>query len=159
MKTLATLTLLAVTSLMAGCAGTAARVQSEYRATQGEKLELRLAAPPSATEEGLQILRDRLTSKLSNEALLATSPASATRTLDVTVTHYRIRHGAVRAMVGIMAGTDNVQSIVRIKDPANGVILSEFSVESKNPTAWGTSRGLLEDHADKIFEILKGGKK
>ena len=43
-------------------------------------------------------------------------------------------------------------------DQANANAVSEFVVESKNPTAWGTSRGMIEDHADKIVETLTNGK-
>lgn len=145
--------------LLAGCAGTAARVQTEYRLAQGEKLKLELTAPPTATEEGLQILRERLTMQLSNSGLLAPASDGSARTVEVLVTNYSLRHGAARAMFGIMAGTDNLQSTVKIKDQVTGKALSEFVVESKNPTAWGTSRGLIEEHADQIVETLKGGKR
>ena len=38
-------------------------------------------------------------------------------------------------------------------------ILGEFVVESENNTAWGTSKGLIEGHADKIVKYLADGKK
>ncbi len=72
--------------------------------------------------------------------------------------NYYMRHGAARAMVEIMAGSDNIQSRVKIKDSSTGNVLSEFTVQSKNPTAWGTSKGLIEEHADKIVATLKGAK-
>ncbi|MCD2339263.1 hypothetical protein LRH25_02795 [Ideonella azotifigens] len=58
-----------------------------------------------------------------------------------------------------MAGSDNIQSTVRLKDTATGKVLSEFKVESKNPTALFTSRGLIEEHADKIVATLRGEKR
>jgi len=151
--------LIVASSLLAGCAGTAAIVQSEYRLAQGEKFKLQLTAPAAASEEGITILRERLTSQLSSNGLLATAADASARTVEVTVTNYYMRHGATRAMVGIMAGADNIQSAVRVKDPASGKVLSEFTVESKNPTAWGTSRGMIEDHADKVVETLRGMKR
>jgi hypothetical protein len=45
-----------------------------------------------------------------------------------------------------------------VKDAKTGTALSKFSVESKNPTAWGTSRGMIEEHADKIVNYLKSGQ-
>lgn len=151
--------LIAASSLLAGCAGTAAIVQSEYRLAQGEKLKLQLTAPPTASEEGVTILRERLTSQLSSNGLLATASDASARTIEVTVTNYRMRHGATRAMVGIMAGADNIQSTVKVKDQASDKVLSEFTVESKNPSAWGTSRGLIEEHADKVVATLQGVKR
>jgi hypothetical protein len=146
-------------STLTGCAGTAARIQTDYRLAQGEKVKLQLTAPPTATEEGLQILRDRLTMQLSNSDLLAQTSDASARTVEVAVTNYSLRHGAARALLGILAGTDNLQSTVTMKDQTTGRTLSAFAVESKNPTALGTSRALIEEHADTIVETLKGGKR
>jgi hypothetical protein len=151
--------LIVASSLLAGCAGTSAMVKSEYRLAQGEKLNLQLTAPPTASEEGITILRERLTAQLSSNRLLAAASDASVRTIEVAVTNYYMRHGATRAMVGIMAGADNIQSTVKVKDQASGKVLSEFTVESKNPSAWGTSRGLIEEHADKVVETLKGAKR
>lgn len=145
-------------SLLAGCAGTSAIVQSEYHIAQGEKLKLQLSTPLKANENGMTILRERLTTQLSSNALLAGGGDASSKTIDVNVTNYYMRHGAARALAGIMAGTDNIQSTVKVKDTATGKSLSEFTVESKNPSAWGTSKALIEEHADKIVEMLKGAK-
>lgn len=143
--------------LITGCS-TSAHIKSSYKLVADEKLELKVSAPPSATQEALQIFNDRLRSQLSNNRLLAASDDSSVRILDVEVNKYTMRHGASRAMLGILAGTDTIQSTVRIVDRSNGAVLSEFTVESGNATAWGTSRGLIEDHADKIIESLIKGK-
>jgi hypothetical protein len=159
MRKLIAAILVASSTLLAGCAGTSAIVQSEYRLAQGEKLKLQLNAPPTASEERVTILRERLATQLSSNALLAGSSDASSRTIDVTVTNYRLRHGATRALVGIMAGADNIQSTVQVKDSSTGKVLSEFKVESKNPSAWGTSKGMIEEHADKIVEIPKNAKR
>lgn len=158
MRNLVASILLASVASLVGCAGTSAIVQSEYRLAQGEKVKLQLSTPPTASEEGMAILRERLTTQLSSNALLAGGSDASNRTVEVIVTNYYMRHGAARAMVGIMAGSDNIQSTVKIKDSSTGNVLSEFTVQSKNPTAWGTSKGLIEEHADKIVATLKGAK-
>lgn len=151
--------LIITSSFLFGCAGTSAVVQSEYRLAQGEKLKLQLTAPPTASTEGVAILRERLIEQLTNSGLLAAATDATARTIEVTVTNYYMRHGATRAMVGVMAGADNIQSKVKLKDQASGKVLSEFTVKSKNPSAWGTSRGLIEEHADKIVETLQTTKR
>lgn len=153
------MSLLIVTcTLLAGC-GTAAKVQTDYRMTKGEKFKLQLTALPAITEEGMQILRDRLTMQLSNGGLLAPAADMSARTIEVAVTNYTMRHGAARAMLGVLAGSDTIQSTITIKDLATGKVLSDFAVESNNSTAWGTSRGLIEEHADKIVDTLRGTKR
>jgi hypothetical protein len=159
MRKFAVAMMLASGVLMAGCAGTAAVVQSEYRLAQGEKLKLQLNPLPAASEQGMAILQARLTTRLSSAALLADAGDVSSRTLEVTLTNYYMRHGAARATVGILAGADNVQSRAQVKDPVTGKVLSEFSVESKNPSAWGSSKGLLEEHADKIVDTLVRAKR
>jgi len=157
MRALIASILIASTAFLAGCAGTSATVQSDYRLAQGERLSLQLSAP-TASEEGMAILRERLTTQLSSSGLLADSADASAKIVEVTITNYRMRHGAARALVGIMAGADNIQSIVKVKDPVTGKVFSEFNVKSKNPSAWGTSKGLIEDHADEIVATLKNAR-
>jgi hypothetical protein len=57
-----------------------------------------------------------------------------------------------------MAGADNMQSSVQVKDRKTQAVVGEFAVESKNPTAMGTSRGMIIEHADKIVEYLTSGR-
>jgi hypothetical protein len=149
--------LLVAQSLLVGC-GTSAVVTSDYRLAQGEKVKLQLSTPPAASEEGVTIFRERLRAQLVGKGLLADPNDASGKTLEVTVNNYSMRHGAARAMVGIMAGSDNIQSTVKVKD-GTGKALSEFTVESKNSTAWGTSRGLIEEHADEIVATLSGTKR
>ncbi|MBK1613624.1 hypothetical protein CKO44_09090 [Rubrivivax gelatinosus] len=159
MKTLALALLLAVATALSGCAGTSAAVKTQYRMVPGEQLNLQVSAPKDVSEEGMAILRDRLKSQLAASGLLASASEAGKQTLEVEVANYYMRHGAARAMVGILAGADNIRSTVRVKDAATGNVVSEFSVESKNPTALGTSKGLIEEHADKIVAVLKGAER
>ena len=157
MRAIAALIAIVTTLFLVGC-GTSAVVKSDYRQSQNEKLILRLNTPATASQEGAMILRERLNSQLSSNGLLAAVDDGSTKMLEVNVTNYTMRHGAARAMLGIMAGSDTIQSTVRIKDQANGSVLAEFAVESKNSTALGTSRGLIEEHADEIVATLMGKK-
>lgn len=69
----------------------------------------------------------------------------------VTLVDFRMRHGAARALVGVMAGKDRIHSKVTVGGGGS------FDVETSNITAWGTSGGLMEKHADEIIARLKGG--
>ncbi|MEP6823313.1 MAG: DUF4410 domain-containing protein [Ramlibacter sp.] len=145
-------------TLVAGCT-TSARVQSEYKLPQGEKFSFQVTAPTNVSAEARQIFDERLRGQLAGGSLLAGSSDVNARSLEIAVTTYNMRHGAARALLGILAGSDDMQSTVKVRDRGTGAVLSEFSVESRNSTAWGTSKGMIEDQADKIVETLKGGKK
>ncbi len=158
MKQLFLAIVLGSAAVLTGCAGTSALVKTPYKMVQGEQFNLQLNKTDNISAEGLSILQNRLNDQLTANSLLAGNN-TAKRTVEVTITNYYMRHGAARALAGIMAGVDNIKSTVKVKDAATGQVLSEFNVESKNPTAWGTSKGLIEQHADKIVAILKGAKK
>lgn len=157
MARISSLILILATALLMGCS-TSSEMKRDYRLPQGDQLRLELTAVPDATEQGLQILRDRLIEQLSNNGMLAADSDSSARTLRVDVVNYRLRHGATRALLGIMAGRDKVLSKVTITDAKTHQLLSEFEVESTNSSAWGTSHGLLQDHADEVVAVIKGPK-
>jgi hypothetical protein len=141
--------------MIGGCSTTASVFRSEYRARPNEKLTLKLSTPMEFDETGALIFKYRLTTQLASSHLLSTSPSQGTKTLEINVNYYYMRSDGKRFFAGVFAGADNIQSTVKVKDPTTGKVLSEFNVESKNPTAWGTTRGMIEDHADKIVEVLR----
>jgi hypothetical protein len=69
-----------------------------------------------------------------------------------------MRTEAVRYFSGFVPYSDNIQSVVNVKDEASGKVLSEFTVESKNSTNFPTQGMLIDDHAGTIITTLKGEK-
>lgn len=137
---------------LAGCS-TSAMVRTPYQKVQGNTFEVRLQTPPDAGKEGMTLLRTDLDNELRSKSLLATAPGAGVRVLDVNVTYYRMRPGAARALVGIMAGRDKIESAVTVKD-AGGKVLSEYVVTSTNGTAMGTASGMIAKHAREIVDTL-----
>jgi hypothetical protein len=158
MKRLILQSFLLASLLLSGCAGTAMRVQTAYQPASGDKLTYVVVPKVEVSDEALSILRQQLDSKLQGSGLLAASPAEARKSVEISITNYYMRHGATRALVGVMAGADNMQSSVQVKDRKTQAVVGEFAVESKNPTAMGTSRGMIIEHADKIVEYLTSGR-
>ncbi|WP_175455664.1 DUF4410 domain-containing protein [Pseudoxanthomonas sp. CF385] len=104
----------------------------------------------------MAVLRSRLDERFASVRADEGSPDAVH--VKVTITAYRMRHGAARALVGIMAGKDTVLSTVQVLDPATGQELGRLNVESGNTTAVGSAGGLLRGHADEIADfVLKGG--
>ncbi|GAB3388267.1 DUF4410 domain-containing protein [Lysobacter fragariae] len=152
------LLLLALSSalLLSGCIGTSSNVRSAYAPAQGDRFTYTLDNYGGMTPEARAIFEPRLQQKLGS-LLVAGEDASAKR-INIRVTYYRMRNGAARFMVGIMAGRDRIQSEVSIVAP-DGKVLGTMSVDSSNSTAMGTSRGLIEGHADEIAAFVKAGGK
>lgn len=158
MKTLFATLMLAVAALLAGC-GTSAAVQRNYRLTSEERLKLEIVHSKAAGAGGFNAetvarFKNHLASQLASSDLLASGKHGKTRLLEVNVTSYRMRSDGARFWAGIMAGKDGIQSTVSIKDMASGRTLMQFTVESSNSTAWGSSQGMIEDHANQIVETL-----
>lgn len=137
---------------LAGCT-TSALVRTPYHMVQGNTFEIQLHTPPDASEEGMTLLRNDLNTELASRSLLANAGSAGARVLDVNVTYYRMRPGAARALVGIMAGRDKIQSTITVKEHG-GKVLSEYTVTSTNATAWGTAHGMIEKHAKEIVDTL-----
>jgi len=143
-------------ALLSGCIGTSSKVARPNAAVTGTKLWYTVDNPGGMTPEGLAVLRTRLDERFV--AVRAAEGAPDAIQVKVTVTRYRMRHGAARALVGIMAGKDTVLSTVQVLDPATGQELGRLDVESGNATAVGSAGGLLRGHADEIADfVLTGG--
>jgi hypothetical protein len=57
--------------------------------------------------------------------------------------------------VGEELPADAITSRVTVFDAASGAVLGRFTVESKNPGTWRTTRVLLDEHADRIAAYLR----
>lgn len=140
-----------------GCIGTSSQVARPNSSQVGSKLWYTVENPGGMTPEGLAVLRGRLDERFV--AVRAADGAPSAVQVRVTVTRYRMRHGAARALVGVMAGKDTVLSTVQVIDPVSGQELGRLDVESGNATAVGSAGGLLRGHADEIADfVLAGGK-
>lgn len=141
---------------LAGCIGTSSQVIDRYDAAPGDRFSYTIDNSGGMSAEALGIFKAKLDTDLSAGGLLATPASAAARRVDIHVTTYRMRHGAARGLLGVMAGKDTIESTVRIVDAATGKVLGTTQVESGNATAMGTSRGLIEGHAEEIVQFLRG---
>lgn len=148
--------LLLLMGLLAGCIGTSSKVGRPNSAQAGAQLWYSIDNPGAMTPEGLAVLRERLDERL--RASIATEGTPGAVHVKITVIRYRMRHGAARALVGLMAGKDTVLSTVQILDPDSGHELGRLDVESGNATALGSAGGLLRGHADEIADFVLSGE-
>ncbi|WP_169733407.1 DUF4410 domain-containing protein [Sulfurospirillum arcachonense] len=100
------------------------------------------------------IFENRLNEELKKLNKLANENVQPSHIIDISFLDYNMRNAGVRFAVGIFAGTDRIDTQIIVKDKASGKIVSKFIVQSKNNSAWGTSAGLIEGHADKIVKYL-----
>ncbi|WP_158636414.1 DUF4410 domain-containing protein [Luteimonas marina] len=109
--------------------------------------------------DGIARLDSFIQQRLRDANLLATgdgrrATGAGDGKVEVTVTHYYARSDGARAWAGVMAGRDKVVSRVRVLD-RGGKALDEFEVKSSNATAFGSTAGLHEKHADEIVARVK----
>lgn len=144
--------LLLVVVLLSACS-TTSRVHQAHSGLQGKSFEYTFTNRGGDNEEGIAELNRVVQNQLYTSGLINNGTAAGK--IELTLTHYYMRHGAARALVGIMAGRDKVISHVRVLDAA-GSQMAAFEVETTNSTAWGTTGGLHEKHAQEIVKRLKG---
>ena len=141
---------------LVGCAGTELTVDQSYAYKTSDSFDHEIIDKANVTANGMAIFEARLDAKLNQLELNLSDKGS--RKIEITFTNYHMRHGAARALAGVMAGSDNITSTVIIKDTESDEVIGKLQVVSKNPTATGSARGLIEQHADKIATYIKTGK-
>jgi len=104
------------------------------------------------SEKGMSIFTNRLESELKQKSLYN---GNSNKVIEITFNNYYVRPGAARALVGVMAGVDNITSTVVIKEKDNDKIVGKFRVISKNATAWSSATALIKQHVDVIIANLK----
>lgn len=139
---------------LGGCAGTRLVAQDPLAIDKTDTFSYTVEHADRVTGEGMAIFKDTLESELRAASLLADAERAG-KVIEIDFVNYRMRHGAARALAGALAGSDSIQTAVTIKNKAGGEAAGRFYVESKNPTAVGSARGLIEDHARKIVAHLK----
>lgn len=144
--------LLLVVVMLSACS-TTSRVQQAHSGLQGRSFDYQFTNRGGDNAEGIAELSRVIQNQLQTGGWINNGAASGR--IEITLTHYYMRHGAARALAGIMAGRDKIISHVRVLD-ASGTSLAAFEVESTNSTAWGTTGGLHKKHAEEIAAKLKG---
>lgn len=144
--------LLLVVVLLSACS-TTSRVHQGHSGLSGKSFEYQFVNRGGDNAEGIAELERVVQNQLRTQSFIHNGQSAGR--IEVTLTHYYMRHGATRALVGIMAGRDKIISHVRVLD-TGGAQLASFEVESTNTTAWGTTGGLHQKHAEEIVLRLKG---
>ena len=149
---------------LSGCS-TSIKIDKSYTPLKNRTLEYevypskKLIAKSIVSKKVLDIFRTRLSYQLNKEGRLSKKNKEAEEKVEIIITKYRMRHGASRAMLGILAGTDSMISTIIVKEKKSNKTVAEFTVQSGNITAWGTSSRMIKDHADQIARYLTGTQK
>jgi hypothetical protein len=104
--------------------------------------------------EGIDKLDRLIQGRLLQAGIVAGMGEPSSGRVQVDLTHYYVRSNGARFWAGIMAGRDKIVSEVEVFDDA-GKQVGSFEVETTNLSAWGTTEGLMEKHADEIVARLK----
>lgn len=77
--------------------------------------------------------------------------------VEVNFISYNMRGDVARVLGGIFAGTDYIQSEVKVRNMDSMEIIGNFNVETRNITIIGSESGYVEEHAKKIASVLGKG--
>lgn len=144
-------TLLACVLLLSACSTTSTVHQSHSPAV-GQFYAYSFDNQGGDDVEGIAKLDGVIQNRLRQAGLLGTDAAGPK--IEITLRHYYLRSNGARFWAGIMAGRDKIVSNVRVVGD-NGAQAGNFEVETSNVSAWGTSDGLMQKHADEILARLQ----
>ena len=60
--------------------------------------------------------------------------------------------------MGAFAGSDNIQTTVKIKEKSSGNVVGQLMVESVTESIYSSSTSIVQGHADKITKYLETGQ-
>ncbi len=138
--------------------GTSSQVRTSYAPAASDKFTYEIINTDGMSDAGLTTLKEKLDAALAARGQRAAGTEPDAKKLNIEITNYYMRNGAARILVGIMAGVDSVRSTVKITD-ASGTVLGQADVNTKNATAFRTSDGLIESHANEIVDFASGPAK
>ena len=133
--------------LFLGACSTTSQVYQAHAPIAGQVYAYSFSNQGGDDHAGIATLDSVIQKTLREAGLLAGSAGD--RKIEVVLTHYYVRSNGARFWAGIMAGRDKIISNVRIVG-TDGAQVGNFQVETTNTTAWGSSDGLMQKHADEI---------
>lgn len=106
-------------------------------------------------EHFISAIKGHLKSELSKRNLFVENSDNIYR-VDISVKEYRMRGGFTRAMFGMFAGKDGVNSTITIVDTNKNNVIGESDVSTFNLTAVGGMDDVARMHAEEIAKFLDG---
>ncbi|TMP40803.1 hypothetical protein CWB96_19810 [Pseudoalteromonas citrea] len=103
-----------------------------------------------APDHFAQAVKSYLKLELKNKALFTEESGNK---VSVNISDYRMRSGFTRALFGVFAGKDGVDSEVVVTD-VNGKVIGKSKVSSFNVMAIGDMQDIARMHAEEIAEFL-----
>lgn len=137
--------------LMTACS-TTSTVHQAHSIPTGQTYAYSFSNQGGDDHEGIARLDGVIQSHLRQAGLLDSGTVNSK--IEVVLTHYYVRSNGARFWAGIMAGRDKIVSNVRVID-TSGSQVGSFEVETFNSTAWGTTDGLMQKHAEELVARLK----
>ncbi len=137
--------------LLAACS-TTSTVHQTHSAPPGQTYAYSFSNQGGDNHESIARLDGIIQTHLREAGLLDAGDANPK--IEVVLKHYYVRSNGARFWAGIMAGRDKIVSSVRVVG-ADGSQTGNFDVETFNSTAWGTTDGLMEKHAEELVSRLK----
>lgn len=137
--------------LLAACS-TTSTVHQAHRAPTGQTYAYAFSNQGGDDQAGIAQLDGVIQTHLRQAGLIGAGNAGPK--IEVVVKHYYVRSNGARFWAGIMAGRDKIVSNVRILG-ADGKQVGNFDIETFNSTAWGTTDGLMQKHAEELVARIK----
>lgn len=143
---------LALVILVITACSTTSTVHQAPRLQPGQTYAYSFSNQGGDDNEGITHLDGVIHARLSEAGLI--NAGDANPKIVVVLKHYYLRSNGVRIWAGILAGRDKIVSNVRVIG-SDGSQIGNFDIKTFNSTAWGTTDGFMEKHAEELVSRLK----
>jgi hypothetical protein len=103
----------------------------------------------------LKTLNYDLKDALFRNGMVADETTSNKIILNITITQFRIRGAGASEFLGLLAGSDSIESVISINKPDAIGTISEETIKTSNWSGGPNRSTLMRMHADDIIEHLQ----
>jgi hypothetical protein len=141
---------------LVGCATPKSNVTMEYVPTGQDKLSVIIKSDQgvSVPADQLALLEAQIRNGLEKAGLLAVPEESSQHIVTLQIHSFRMRDDSARLTVGVMAGCDNIEGTVTVKNRINSEDLGSSDISIKECAAWGVAGQVIAKYADGVLAYL-----
>ena len=147
-------------TMLFGCASANLNVSKPYISDKATKLSLSISKDPGVLipEEQYQQIENEISQGLTQRGLLSPSGYEPKHCVTIDVHSFRMRSDGARLSVGILAGCDNINSLVTVTDTSTNEVVGKSEISIKECAAWGVAEQVIKKYTEGVINYLSNKK-
>ncbi len=149
-----------LSTMLFGCASANLNVSKPYITNKNAKLSLSISKDPGVLipPKQFELIENQISEGLTQSGLLSSSEVRSEHTVTIDMRSFRMRDDAARLTVGILAGCDNINSLVTVTDTSTNEVVGKSEISIKECAAWGVAEQVIKKYTEGVVNYLSNKK-